>query len=53
MGSKPSADEMLEKKEDKTHDEEEFLKGIKEPTDLVDVKHIKSIVEFVEKKELA
>ncbi len=37
---------MLEKKKDKTKDEEEILKGFTNPSNLVDKKHIKEIVEF-------
>lgn len=42
---------MLEKKKDKTKDEEEFLKGFDNPTHLVEEKHIKELVEFVNAKE--
>lgn len=37
---------MLEKKKDKTRDEEEIMKGFTNPTNLVDKKHITDIVEF-------
>lgn len=38
---------ILENKKDKTHDEEEFLRGMKNPENLVDKKHITPLVEFV------
>jgi menaquinone-dependent protoporphyrinogen IX oxidase len=38
---------MLKKKKDRTQDEEDFLKGFTEPTDLVDRKHIDAIIEHV------
>lgn len=38
---------VLEKKKDKTHDEEEFLRGLKHPEDLVDKKHITNLLEYV------
>ncbi len=38
---------LLEKKKDLTHDEQEILKGFTEPTNFVDKKHIKEIVEYV------
>jgi menaquinone-dependent protoporphyrinogen IX oxidase len=38
---------MLEKKKDRTKEEEDFLKGFTDPTDLVDRKHIEAILEHV------
>ena len=38
---------ILEKKKDKTRDEEEFLRSLKNPEDLVDKKHIYDLVEYV------
>lgn len=35
---------MLEKKANRTHDEEAFLRSLKEPEDLVDEKHIEDLV---------
>ncbi len=40
---------MLEKKKNKTYDDEQILKGFTEPSNYVDKKHIKSIVEFIHK----
>lgn len=41
---------MLEKKKDRTKEEEDFLKGFTEPTDLVDRKHTEAILEYVKKR---
>ncbi len=38
---------ILEKKKNKTYEEEQILKGFTDPTHYVDRKHIKKIVEFI------
>ncbi|MFP4177217.1 MAG: flavodoxin domain-containing protein [Acholeplasmataceae bacterium] len=42
---------MIEKKKNRTQEEEDFLKGFNDPTDLVDRKHIEPILDHIRKRQ--